>query len=93
MNDHLPTVSAPSMLEEKKPLVGLCPVHGMLDRIGNLVEPDPRRLALDALYEGHSRRSRSLSSRAAFDRRTISVISAGAPSRIGGPQKPVPRLT
>ncbi len=26
-------------------------------------------------------------------RRVISVISGGAPSRIGGPQKPVPRLT
>jgi hypothetical protein len=28
-----------------------------------------------------------------FARSTISVISAGAPSRMGGPQKPVPLLT
>ncbi len=34
-----------------------------------------------------------LHARAAGARSTISVISAGAKSRMGGPQKPVPRLT
>ncbi len=45
------------------------------------------------LDEAGVARSSSCRGRHQLPRNTISLISAGAPSRIGGPQNPVPRLT
>lgn len=57
---------------------------------------DPVELGISARDRSplaHSAESPTGSSQKGRERSVISVSSAGANSRIGGPQKPVPRLT